>query len=89
MANETLKQEIKQLVIDALRLEEVKAEDLSDSAPLFGNEELGLDSVDAVELVVAIQRRYGARIADQNLARDVLTSVETIADFVAKSRLTP
>ena len=86
MANEALKQEIKQVVIDALRLEDVKPEDLSDSTPLFGNEELGLDSVDAVELVVAIQRRYGARIADQNLARDVLSSVETIAAFVAASR---
>ena len=86
MANEELKREVKQLVIDALRLEDVKPEDLSDTAPLFGNEELGLDSVDAVELVVAIQRRYGARIADQNLARDVLSSVETIAAFVATSR---
>ena len=86
MANEELKQEVKQLVIDALRLEDVKPEDLSDTDPLFGNEELGLDSVDAVELVVAIQRRYGARIADQNLAREVLASVETITAFVAKSR---
>jgi acyl carrier protein len=86
MANEELKLEIKQLVIDSLRLEDVKAEDLSDTDPLFGNEELGLDSVDAVELVVAIQRRYGARIADQNLAREVLSSIETIAAFVATSR---
>jgi acyl carrier protein len=89
MANEELKLEIKQLVIDALRLEDVKPEDLSDTDPLFGNEDLGLDSVDAVELVVAIQRRYGARIADQNLARDVLSSIETIAAFVAASRPSP
>ena len=86
MANEELKQEVKRLVIDSLRLEDVKPEDLSDTDPLFGNEDLGLDSVDAVELVVAIQRRYGARIADQNLAREVLSSIETIADFVATSR---
>ena len=89
MANEELKLEIKQLVIDALRLEDVKPENLSDTDPLFGNEDLGLDSVDAVELVVAIQRRYGARIADQNLARDVLSSIETIAAFVAASRPSP
>lgn len=88
MANEELKQEVKRLVIDSLRLEDVKPEDLSDTDPLFGNEDLGLDSVDAVELVVAIQRRYGARIADQNLAREVLSSIETIADFVATSRTT-
>lgn len=86
MANEALKLEIKKLVVDALRLEDVKPEQLSDTDPLFGNEELGLDSVDAVELVVAIQRRYGARIADQNLARNVLSSIESIATFVATSR---
>ena len=54
-----LKQEIKQLIIDSLGLEDISAADIDDQAPLFGDEGLGLDSVDALELGLAVQKHFG------------------------------
>ena len=86
MPTPELKREIKTMIIDVLRIPDVKPEDVDDSVPLFENSKLDLDSVDALELVVAIQRNYGARIDDQNLARLVLQSVDSIAQFVEANR---
>ena len=83
MPNDVLKLEIKRLIIEALRIKDVDPRDIDDDAPLFGNSALGLDSVDSLEIIVALQRRYGARVDDQNLARTVLHSVSSIADFVS------
>ena len=80
-----LKDEIKHLIIEALNIQQVKQEEINTSAPLFARDNiLGLDSIDAIEIVMAVQRKYQVRIADQNLARTVLESIDTIADFVAK-----
>ena len=82
-----LKQEIKELIVETLEIEEVKPEEIKDSASLFEDESgLELDSVDALEVVVALQRRYGVRIDDQNLARAIVKSVDTIAEFIAKKQ---
>ncbi len=81
-----LNREIKQLIIDALRIADVTPDDIEDGAPIFGNPKLDLDSLDAVELFVALQKTYGAKIDDQNLARDVLQSVDRIAEFVRANR---
>jgi acyl carrier protein len=78
----TLKNELKQLIIETLRLEDIKAEDISDQAPLFGNEGLGLDSVDALEIVVALEKKYGVIIADEEVGREALASLEVLADFI-------
>lgn len=86
MPTDELKREIKQLVIDALQIPDVQPDQVDDSSPLFGNELLDLDSIDAVELVVALQRTYGTHIDDQTLARSVLHSVDTIAEFVEANR---
>lgn len=77
-----LKRKIKELIIRTLEINDVTPEDIDDSAPIFENTLLGLDSLDAAEIAVALQSNYGVRIDDQNLARQVLFSIDTIADFV-------
>ncbi|MDB5980297.1 MAG: acpP 2 [Pseudomonas sp.] len=79
--------EIKQLIIDALGLEDVSTQDIGNDQILFG-EGLGLDSVDALELGLAIQKRYGIKIdADANDTRNHFTSVDSLAAFVSARRV--
>lgn len=79
--------EIKQLIIDALGLEDVSTQDIGNDQVLFG-EGLGLDSVDALELGLAIQKRYGIKIdADANDTRTHFTSVDSLAAFVSARRV--
>lgn len=78
--------EIKQLIIDALGLEDISAHDIGNDQTLFG-EGLGLDSVDALELGLAIQKRYGIKIdADAKDTRNHFTSVDSLAAFVSAKR---
>ena len=77
-----LQQDIAQLIIDTLNLEDVTASDIPPDQPLFG-EGLGLDSVDALELALALQKRYDIRIAsDSKDARQHFTTVASLAAFV-------
>ena len=64
-----LKDELKNKVIEALNLEDLTAVDIEDDAPLFGNEGLGLDSIDALELIVMLEKSYGIKIKDPNLSK--------------------
>lgn len=78
-----LKEDIKKMIIETLNMEDVKSEDIGDDLILFGGDNtLGLDSIDAIELVMAIQRDYKVRLDDQNLAREVLKNVNSIANFI-------
>lgn len=77
--------DIKQLIVESLNLDGVAPESIEDGAPLFG-EGLGLDSVDALELVVAIEKRYGIKIQSQDVGRDAFASAAALAAFV-QSRL--
>lgn len=82
-----LKNEIKELIIKTLNINNVKAEEVQDSVPLFSPENiLDLDSIDAIELVMAIQEKYQVRIADQNVARNVLESIDSISDFIIREK---
>lgn len=77
-----LNRDIKQLIIDALGLEDISTQDIDDDQPLFG-EGLGLDSVDALELGLALQKRFGIKIdADAKDTRNHFTSVTSLAAFV-------
>jgi len=77
-----LQQDIAQLIIDTLNLEDVTVEDIPPELPLFG-EGLGLDSVDALELALALQKHYDIRIAsDSKDARQHFATVATLAAFV-------
>ncbi|MFI4967095.1 MAG: phosphopantetheine-binding protein [Gammaproteobacteria bacterium] len=80
-------EELKQLIIDSLDLEDVKPADIDAKAPLFGSDGLGLDSIDALELGVAVQKRYQVKL-DANSAdtRQHFQSVENLAKFISSQR---
>jgi len=79
-----LKQEIKRLIIDTLKISDILPEDIADDASLFGDTSaLRLDSVDALEIIVALQRTYNVHIDDRNLSRFIVKSVNSIAEFIA------
>lgn len=81
-----LEQEVKQLIIDALQLEDMTVSDIETDAPLFV-EGLGLDSIDALELGVALQKKYGISLsADSNDTRRHFASVRALADLIENSR---
>lgn len=85
-AMEELEHEIKQLIIDSLRLEDVQPADLKSEAPLFA-EGLGLDSIDALELAVVIRRKYGVRTtADDRENAKIFANVKSLAAYVAAHR---
>jgi len=78
-----LKLEIKNMIISTLGLTDIDPANVDNEKPLFGSDNaLTLDSVDAIEIIMAIQRTYGFRIADQNLAREVIRSINSIAQFI-------
>ena len=72
---------LKQAMVEDLHLEDVTVEDIVDDAPLFG-EGLGLDSLDAIELVVLIQRHFGLDLQDVESARSAFASVNTLAEYI-------
>ena len=78
----TLKQDIKHLMVENLMLQ-ITAGEIGDEQPLFGPGSLGLDSVDALQLVVALDKKYGLKIPDPEAARQILQSVTTMAKAVA------
>lgn len=81
-----LEEEVKQLIIDALQLEDIRPEDIDAEAPLFVDG-LGLDSIDALELGVALQKRYGISLtADSEETRRHFGSVRLLAAMVASTR---
>jgi acyl carrier protein len=85
--SDELKLEIKNLIMSTLGITDVNPAEVDDEKPLFGGDNaLTLDSVDAIEIIMAIQREYGLRIADQNLAREVVRSVNSIAGFITEER---
>jgi acyl carrier protein len=78
----TLAQDIKQMMVENLMLQ-ITADEIGDDQALFGPGSLGLDSVDALQLVVALDKKYGLKIPDPEAARQVLKSVKTMTDSVA------
>jgi acyl carrier protein len=84
--SEELKVQIKQAIVRSLKLP-IKAEEIQDAAPLFG-EGLGLDSIDALELVLELERSFGVVIGDEQTGGKVLRSVDSIAEFVQQQRQT-
>jgi acyl carrier protein len=86
-ASPELKQEIKELIVSTLKIDDIKPEEIPDDDSLFeDNGVIKLDSIDALEIVVALQKQYGVRIDNQNLARFIIKSVNTISEFIAKEQ---
>ncbi|MBZ5638594.1 MAG: acyl carrier protein [Acidobacteriia bacterium] len=80
-----LRQELKDLLIRRLRLPGVSPDSIDDSEPLVGGA-LGLDSIDLLELTLALEERYGFKIADEKPAREAFQSIATLAAFVRQRR---
>ena len=78
--------ELKKQIIASLNLEEMAPEDIDETAPLFGEEGLGLDSIDALELIVLLEKNYGIRLANGAEGKSIFTSVKSIAEYVVKNR---
>jgi acyl carrier protein len=83
---DTLRTDIKQAIVRALKLP-MQPDEIDNAAPLFG-EGLGLDSIDALELVLEIERSFGVVIGDEETGGKVLQSVDTIATFIEAQRKT-
>lgn len=76
---------LKQEIIEVLNLEDVKPEDIDNDAPLFG-EGLGLDSIDALELIVLMEKNYGIKLQDPAKGKEIFKSINVMADYIRKNR---
>ncbi len=86
MKQETLEQEIKEIIISALDLEDVTVADIDSKAPLF-NDGLGLDSIDALELGMALKKKYDVSFkSDKEENKEYFKSVENLAKYIAESK---
>ena len=82
-----LEQQIKQLIIDSLALEDISVEDIENDTALFGDDGLGLDSVDALELGLAVQKTFGLQLdSEQTQVRNHFESVATLASFIRSQK---
>ena len=79
-------QELKEALIEALNLEDVTPDEIDNEAPLFGDEGLGLDSIDALEIILVLERNYGIRIANPAEGKSIFYSIRTLAEFIAANR---
>ena len=84
MQGEELRQKIKEVMVDELMLD-YKPEEIGNKTAIFGTHGLGLDSVDALQLVVALEKHFGLKIADAGAAKGILENVETIAAEIEKT----
>jgi acyl carrier protein len=76
---------LKVQIVEQLNIEHVKAEDIGDETPLFA-EGLGLDSIDALELIVLLQQKYAIKLADASEGPKVFYSVKTIAEYITATQ---
>lgn len=77
---------LKSQIITTLNLEDMSIEDIDTDAPLFGEDGLGLDSIDILELIVLLERNYGIRLANPAEGKEVFKSIRTLAQYVEKNR---
>lgn len=78
--------ELKEQIIDVLNLEDLTPEEIDATAPLFGDGGIGLDSIDALEIIVLLEKNYGIRLANASEGKAIFTSIESIAKYVQENR---
>jgi acyl carrier protein len=83
---EQLIKDLKLQIKEALNLEELSLEDFDADAPLFGDEGIGLDSIDVLEIIVLLEKEYGIRLANPQEGKAIFKSVRTIAEYVQANR---
>lgn len=77
--------ELKESIIEQLNLEEMEPADISDEEPLFGDG-LGLDSIDALELIVLLEKDYGIKLTEPEQGREIFASINKMAQFIEENR---
>jgi len=85
MEKSQLTEELKKQIIERLNLEGMQPEDIDSSGSLFGDG-LGLDSIDALELIVLLEKEYGIKIEDPKEGKKIFHSVDTLADFILQHK---
>lgn len=85
MPTDALKESIKEMMVESLMLKTPK-EEIRDDMPLFGQESLGLDSIDALELVVSLEKKFGVTVPNSEVAKHALATVNSIAEYVTANR---
>ena len=78
--------QLKNEIIEVLNLEDIRPEDIDNDAPLFGDG-LGLDSIDALELIVMLEKNYGIKLKDPAKGKEIFQSVQVMANYVSENRL--
>jgi len=79
-------EEFKEVLIQYLNLEDMTPDDIDDNAALFGEEGLGLDSVDSIELVLAIEKEYGVKITDPKQYQTIFASVQNLLTYINENK---
>lgn len=82
---ENLKEELKHKIIEVLNLEDISVTEIKDTDPLFGGG-LGLDSIDALELIVLLDKDYGIKLSDPKKGKEIFESIETMAQYITEHR---
>ena len=82
---EDLKRNLKEQIIERLNLEDISLKDITDDTPLFGTG-LGLDSIDALELIVLMENDYGIELTNPEEGKEIFETISSMADFISKNR---
>ncbi len=86
MGNTEIEEKLKLELIEHLNLEDLSPDEIDYDAPLFSEEGLDLDSIDALEITVLLERDYGLKIEDAEQGKEIMYSIRTIADFIRKNK---
>ncbi len=80
-----LREEIKAMLVEELNLK-ISAMEIADETPLFGPDSLGLDSIDALQIAVSLEKKYGVKLPSSEAAKEALASINSLYDFVLAHR---
>ncbi len=75
-------EELKRTIIENLKLEDIEVNDIEDDMPLFGEDGLGLDSVDSIELVLTLEKEFGVKVADSKEYETIFATTKTLLDYI-------
>lgn len=84
--SDPLRSRLKSLIVETLKLDDLRAEDIPDDEPLFGSPRFGLDSIDALELVVRLEKEYGVKIGSSEESRRALASINALATYIQSAQ---
>ena len=82
----TLKEDLKQQIIEQLNLEDLQVSDIDDDSLLFSTDGVGLDSIDALELIVLMEKFYGIQVTNPHGGKEAFLTINTMADYIEKNR---